>query len=354
MLLMPSSGFANTSKNCPLEPAQNVPIVSGETYWGTNCVLKTTGDVDSFTFSASAGDTWTLVLGPGANPPTNLCLTLFEPGNTTAIFFSCNVVYASSISTNQKLKVTGVYTAVATETTDATITYGLSLERLSHAPPDGIPLTFAKNITGEVTPPTAQDAFTFYGATSSTYEIAASPTAGASYNLCLNVYQPDGTNVASVCNIPYASPISAQVTPAQNGTYVVVVFVGGNDGIVGYNLEVSCLLGPCPTQPPPPPNCVLKDALSYNATSGVLTMNFTVGTPVAVTWNGWLTFDNTMESLWSPESLPTTEPQVTVTKTQAVAKSGKVGVLSTFIAPPTPSNPGGITCSNWTQVNTGR
>ncbi len=348
VVLTPSSGWATTTKNCPVEPKQNVPIVSGETYWGTNCALYKTGDVDSFTFSGAIGDTWTVVLGPGANPPTNICLYLYAPGNTTPIFSLCNVVYASSVSTIQKLTVGGVYTAVVKETSDATITYGLSLERLSPAPTDGIPLTLANNVTGQVTTPTAQDAFTFYGATSGTYEIGASPTAGNQVPLCFSVYQPDGTNVALTCNIAYADPISAQLTPTQNGTYVVVVYAGGNDGTVGYNLEVSCLLGTCPAKAPPPPGCALKDALTYSATTGTLTMNFTVATPVVATWNIWLTYQNTMESLWS-QSQPITEPAVLVTKTQALAKSGKVGVLSTLTTPT-----GGITCSNWAQVNTGK
>jgi hypothetical protein len=77
-------------------------------------------------------------------------------------------------------------------------------------------------------------------------------------------------------------------------------------------------------------------------------MNFTLATKVAVTWNAWLTYQSTMQSLWS-ESLPMTEPQVSVTKTQALARSGKAGVLSTFTTPT-----GGITCFSWTQVNTGK
>lgn len=348
VLLLPSSGWATITKNCPTEPAQNVAIVSGETYWGADCVLQTTGDVDSFTFSGATGDTWTVVLGPGANPPTNICLYLYAPGNTTAIFSSCNIAYASSVSTIQKLTATGVYTAVVKETSDAVLTYGLSLERLSPAPKDGIALTLAKNVTGQVTTPTAQDAFTFYGATSGTYQIGASPTAGNQYTLCFSVYQPDGTNVALTCNIAYADPISVNLTPTQNGTYVVVVYPGGNDGTIGYNLEVSCLLGNCPIKPPPPPPCALKDVLNYNATTGTLTMNFTVATPVDATWNGWLTYQNTMEPLFS-QSLPITEPPVPVTKTQAVVKSGKVGVLSTLTTPT-----GGITCSSWAQMNTGK
>jgi hypothetical protein len=93
--------------------------------------------------------------------------------------------------------------------------------------------------------------------------------------------------------------------------------------------------------------CALKDTLSYNATSGNLTMAFIVGTPSAATWNTWLTFGNKLVLLWS-QSLPITEPPIKVTKTHALAKSGTVGVLSTLTAPIV-----GITCSSWQTVNTG-
>ena len=118
-------------QNCPTEPTTDVPIVSGETYWGSNCVLRTTGDVDSFQFTASAGDTWSMVLGLGASPPTDICLTLYAPGSTTPLFSGCTHVYSypygeHSVATSEKLKVAGLYTAVVTETSDAVVTYGRS------------------------------------------------------------------------------------------------------------------------------------------------------------------------------------------------------------------------------------
>lgn len=95
------------------------------------------------------------------------------------------------------------------------------------------------------------------------------------------------------------------------------------------------------------PVCVLTDLPSYNATTGILTMKFTIGTPAVATWNGWLTENNSMQSLWS-QSQPETGLPVSVTKTHTLAKSGKVGILSTLTLPTV-----GITCSSWQTVSTG-
>jgi hypothetical protein len=95
------------------------------------------------------------------------------------------------------------------------------------------------------------------------------------------------------------------------------------------------------------PICTLTDAPTYNATTGILTMKFTVGTPTVATWNAWLTAGNSMDLLWS-QSQPQTGTPVSVTKTHTLAKSGKVGILSTLTTPTT-----GITCSIWQLVSTG-
>lgn len=68
VVVLPRPGWAGTgptSEDCPNEPAQNVRIVSGESYYGTNCVIKSLGDVDSFQFNASVGDIYNLVTGLG-------------------------------------------------------------------------------------------------------------------------------------------------------------------------------------------------------------------------------------------------------------------------------------------------
>jgi hypothetical protein len=351
VLLLPSSGWATVAKNCPVEPAQ-AAIVSGETYFGTNCVLKSAADLDTFTFSASAGDTWKVVAG-GTNVanPNNICVTLNDPKGTT-VANGCsltNISHSGTIIT-KPLTVAGTYTIVVTETGNAVVDYGVSLERLNHAPADGIALALGKTISSAVSPPSAQDAYTFFGATTGTYEVSATMTSGSNpENLCFSVYQGVTIVVAEVCTeTNFAFTVQSKFTPIVNGTFVVIVFAADNTYTLNYTVSVQCVAGTCPIGPPPPPTCALKDAPSYNAATGTLTMNFTVATPVVATWNGWLSSQNTVQSLWS-ESLPITEPSVTMTKTQAnVPKSGKVGILSTLTTPTK-----GITCSSWAQVNTG-
>jgi len=348
VLLVPSSGWANTSKNCPVEPAQ-AAIVSGETYFGSNCVLKTASDLDTFTFSASAGDTWKMVAGAtNVVNPNNICVTLDDPhGSTVATGCSLtNIAHSGAVI--KKLTVAGTYTIVVTETSNAVIDYGVSLERLSPAPGDGTALVLGKTISSEVNPPSAQDAYTFFGTTTGTYEVSATMTSGSNpENLCFSVYQPDGTAVVSACtetNFNFTAQV--KVMPQVNGTFVVVVFAADNVNTLNYNLSVTCVSAPgtCGT---PPPVCALKDSPTYNAATATLTMNFTLATPVAATWNAWLVSQDTVQSLWSlPE--PITEPSVSVSKTHAQVKSGRVGILSTLNTPT-----GGITCSSWALVNTG-
>ena len=248
--------------NCPAEPAQNVPITSGETYYGPNCALSTTGDVDSFQFNASAGDTWRMVTAiTSGGYPNNICLNLYAPGTPeTPIFSGCSDTFYPpgilSVATTQKLSTAGLYTIVLGETLNATLGYALSLERLNPAPPDGIPLVLSHNIMGELAPPTAQDAFTFFGSTTGTYQITAGfASGGYPNNLCFDVYGPDGSVVVSgACTDSFYPPgtlsVQAKITPTQRGTYVVVLYAAGNDATINYNLEVSCYLGSCPLPAP--------------------------------------------------------------------------------------------------------
>jgi hypothetical protein len=93
--------------------------------------------------------------------------------------------------------------------------------------------------------------------------------------------------------------------------------------------------------------CTLTDSLTYNATTGTLTMKFTVGNTVATTWNAWLTDQNNIESLFSiAQSI--TNPPVVVSKTASLSKEGTVGVLSTLT-----TSTKGIFCSSYAQINTG-
>jgi len=344
---IPSSAQAGVTKDCPQEPKQNVPISSGTTYYGPHCTISTTGDIDSFQFSASAGDTWSMDSALVLGAASDMCMWLYDP-NATQVFMGCTSLAFGipEVATNQTLKLTGAYTIILKEIANTVVSFGISLERLSPTPPDAVPIALATNVTGNISTPTALAPYSFFATTTGTYQVAASLGTGATIDMCFNVYQPNGASALS--SVPCTSmafgivSISANFTPTVNGTYLAVLFIVDDDGTDPYNLEVTCFLGKCGS---PPPKCQIADLATYSG--GTLTMNFTLGTPVAVTWNAWLVSQNTTTLLWSI-SQPVTEPPVTITKTQAVSKSGKVGVLSTLN-----TTPAGINCSVFTVVNTG-
>jgi hypothetical protein len=150
----------------------------------------------------------------------------------------------------------------------------------------------------------------------------------------------DGVNKASGSLTGSVSRSQAQtfnvnVNLAVGETVDLELFKNGEAGyFVGTNMSITR-------------GCVLGDTPTYDATTGTLTMKFTIATPVAETWNGWLTTDNSIESLWSVAQT-ITEPAAAVTKTTTVEKKGNVGILSTLTTPT-----GGITCSSWQAVSTG-
>jgi len=351
VLLIPSSGWANTSKNCPVEPS-SAAIVSGETYIGSNCVLTTVSNQDLFTFSVNAGDTWNIV-AEGANVvyPNQICFSLHDPkGNAVVGGCSQSGVGIFFAAATSQLALAGTYTIDLYEMQTASVDYGISVERLSPAPVDATALSLGKTVSGTVSPPSAQEAYTFYGTTTGKYQVTATMTSGAyPQNLCFTVYRPGGAAVVGLtCTLSGVgqTTIQADVTPAVNGSHVIIVDTQANDDTLNFDLNVTCVSAPG-TCGSPPPLCSIADALQYDATSGTLTMNFTVGTPVAATWNAWLTYQNTITNLFTV-SQPATKQPVTITKTTSLPKKGRIGVLSTLTTPTK-----GITCSNFAQTNTG-
>jgi len=350
LALAPGASATTTAKSCPKEPG-SATIASGQTYIGTNCVLNSVSDQDLFTFSATKGDTWAIVAeSTNVVYPNQMCFSLFDPqGNGVVKACTQSGVGAFFAAATVPLTVTGTYTIDLSEVQTAGVNYGISVERISPAPADATALTLGNTVSGLVSQPSAQEAYSFYGTTTGTYQVTATMTSGVyPQNLCFAVYQPTGAGVVAACTLSGVgqTTIQANVTPAVTGNSVIVLYTQENDDTMSFNLNLTCVSAPG-TCGSPPPVCSLKDALSYNGTTGTLTMNFTLATPVAATWNAWLSSQNTMTSMFSV-SQPITEPAITVTKTAAVAKAGKVGVLSTLTTPTQ-----GITCSNFTIINTG-
>ncbi|HWZ80042.1 MAG TPA: hypothetical protein VNX87_26130 [Candidatus Sulfotelmatobacter sp.] len=68
LLLVPRGALADSYANCPVEPT-STPIAPGETFSGSNCKLNTDGDVDSFVFSGTTGETYQLAVAINGAAP---------------------------------------------------------------------------------------------------------------------------------------------------------------------------------------------------------------------------------------------------------------------------------------------
>jgi len=254
LLLLLSSAALAQGTNCPPEPAPGTPIADGQIYIGSNCNLYSPGDVDSFTFDASSGQTYHLALGINVGS-VNICMTLYDPGNTK-IFSGCTSIgypnYQNSVVLDKMLATTGTYTIVVTENSSGTISYALALELLYPFAPNAQQINLATLTPGDINPITDTNEFTFTSATTGSEEVSATLPTNATQNICLRVYQPNGTQVqGDVCtSIGYPNYVyTRQVTftPTQNGMSMAFLYVAGNDGTATYTLEVSCLLGACGT-----------------------------------------------------------------------------------------------------------
>jgi hypothetical protein len=353
--LAPQAAMAGAA-DCPTEPKQGVAIASGTVYAGSNCTLNSTGDLDSFVFSAKSGDIWHFLVS-GNNESDNgidVCLSLRDPSGTQIYSHCADTAFnvqAFGFETDQTLTATGIYTIGVSELTNGTLNYGLSLERDYPTPTDAQGIQLTQTVIGTLGPGEDSPAYTFPIDTTGTYQVAATIPGGVDNqaNLCMTVFLPNGTAAGSGCTDTAFNvqdfTIKIDLAPTANGTSMVLVYPDLNvsGGTVNYSLEVSCLSGIC--KQPTPPACTLLDTPSYSA--GTLTMNFTVGNLAAATWNVWLTDLNTTTSLYSAAQ-PSTNPPVPITKTATVSKAGEVGVLSTLTTPTK-----GILCSNFVKVATG-
>jgi hypothetical protein len=155
------------------------------------------------------------------------------------------------------------------------------------------------------------------------------------WKLLVNGVQKASGSLSGTVSRSQAQKFNVTINFAGGDTVDLQLFETGSAGyFVGTNMSLT-------------PVCILTDTPTYSASTGTLTMKFTLGTPVAAMWNGWITVDNTIQLLWSQSQASTGLP-ITVTKTHALTKSGEIGVLSTLTTSTT-----GITCSSWQTVNTG-
>ncbi|MGB8889368.1 MAG: choice-of-anchor tandem repeat GloVer-containing protein [Candidatus Korobacteraceae bacterium] len=252
-VLLASTAARAETTDCPPEPASGTAIDDGEVYAGPNCTLQSPGDVDSFVFTGTSGETYQLAVGINGAAPTNICLTLYDP-NQVIVFSGCSSIgyphYQNSVVVDQMLTVTGTYTIAITDAGSGTLNYAVALERLYPFPPNAQGVNLGVDVSGDINPITDTNAFTFQIATTGRERASATLTGTISQNICMTVYLPDGTQVQNACTSigypHYQNTVQIDFLPTQNGTAMAFLQVAGNDGTATYTFEASCLVGTCP------------------------------------------------------------------------------------------------------------
>ena len=287
--------------NCPQEPAQNTLLVSGQTYGGSNCFFSTSGDVDTFVFQGTAGETWRIVGGFGPNyRSSNFCVTLYAPNgypnNPLPPWPKCTSNPPTAVFNTQTLPTTGTYTIKLTELNNGSTYFALSAERINPPPLDASPLTFSKNISAGIAAQTAQQPYTFPADPTGIYQITLSFISGSD-NACFDVYAPSGANLSSAnCTLNgQKQSATYNLAPVETGTYLVAVYTTTNDGSVYYNLQVTCLQGDNCSSPLSVSNVgngTVNSSDGFIACGSTCNHNYVTGTtPVTLTAtpaSGWI------------------------------------------------------------------
>ena len=281
-----------------------------------------------FTFNGSTTGTYQVSI-TYTGGPINACMYLYYPDTISPAtgYYGCTNSNTYQFQFNPPKDDTYML-LINGDGTDGTVSYNLEVSCVLGTCPIKEPTT--TSLTSKPNPSADGQTVTFTAVVSSS---EGAPPNGETVSF-MNGKTVLGTGKLSGGKATFSdSKLTAGTT-----TSATAVYSGDSNFLTSTsNVVKQVVYGPC----------TLTDSLSYSATSKTLTMKFTVGNIVATTWNVWLTYQNTLEELFSA-SRPITNPPVPVTKTATLSPEGTVGVLSTLTTPT-----GGIYCSSYEQINTG-
>ena len=216
------------------------PIQSGQRRTGTIDV----GDLDVYTFAASAGESAVVLLGDAENTSFDPHLRVFAPGGSPVGEDAANVGAGLDLL---DLPQTGTYTVVVRDLgDDNTGTYALSLAKLPGAQQpdtldnDGGTLPGGQSRSGAVTPGDL-DVYTFTLAAGASATVRLTDLLNTSFDPRLDVFGPNGVridndsgNTAAVVNL----------TNAAGGTYYALARDSGDDNVGSYAISLNAAAAP--------------------------------------------------------------------------------------------------------------
>jgi hypothetical protein len=257
-------GFGSPSENAvdPTGVLGAVPMTYGD--HTVNAALANALEVDSYTFSAQAGDSVRLLIR-GLSPGLDPSLVLRDPAGSIVGTTFCDGSFGAfaglcSLALDRSLPGTGLYTLNVSDVgQDEAGSYQMHLEQY---PPvnNWLGVPYATAVNERLGHTTDLDFFAFTGVAGTGVRVSV---AGQSVGLdsALQIWDPSGTRITNAsCDGSFGAFATLCVTSVDlnlslAGTYKLGVSDVGWDEVGNYRLNVSCLFGACPlpTDPPPMP-----------------------------------------------------------------------------------------------------
>jgi hypothetical protein len=202
------------------------------------CSISAAGEIDSYSFNASAGDKILVRMGISSGTFTP-DLQLFDPGGTKLCDGSNPTLFSAEIATCT-LSSTGTHTILAYDHDGiSTGDYYLYLQRLND-PGSPVAISLGQTLSGSIPTPAEMDTYTFTGIAGDKVLVRMGNSSGI-LDPELRLYGPDGTKLCEALNAASAYSIEiASCTLTSTGTQAILAY--DHNGFKTYTGDYSLVL----------------------------------------------------------------------------------------------------------------
>jgi hypothetical protein len=212
-------------------PGSPISIGFGQTLSGT---ITTAADMDTYTFTASAGDKVLVRMSKGTGSVWPEVRVYGPDGTRLCVKYGSPMAEIASCA----LTSTGMYTLLAFDSDNAVHTgdYYLFLQRLNNAG-NAVPIGFGQTLSGTIATAGETDTYTFTASAGDMVLVRMSKTSGNIWP-GIRVYGPDGTKLCDTYGSTTARIASCALASA--GMYTILAFDGYNGTYAGdYSLYLQ-------------------------------------------------------------------------------------------------------------------
>jgi hypothetical protein len=221
-----------------------MPIAYGTV---VNCTISPVGDVDTFRFSAVAGETVMIHGVIGATGGVRPCVELIAPDNSR--LRACENAFTNRI--DAALTQDGTYAILLSDRSSFfTGAYTLALERVRPPSPGARPIGYAQSLEDRIDLRGDVDVFVFNASQGDVVVISVSIGVSSGVRPCAELATPNGARTVA-CENAFRNRIEATLT--SDGAHALLVRDRSNAFTGAYTVTLQCVLGPCTAGPSPSP-----------------------------------------------------------------------------------------------------